>query len=141
MPSADGAATGAMLSLLEVPVAIIHERFGISRKKATLITLLILAVTGSTCALTNSTLAEFKLFGMTMFDLFDYLSSNIILPAGGIFVALFVGWVWGFDKLKLALSNHGALANEGLVRVLFFLLRYVSPLLILLVMLKGLGLF
>jgi NSS family neurotransmitter:Na+ symporter len=135
------AATGAMLSLLEVPVAIIHERFGLSRKKATLISLLILALMGSTCALTNSTLAEFKLFGMTMFDLFDYLSSNIILPAGGIFVALFVGWVWGFDKLKLALSNHGALANEGLVRVLFFLLRYVSPLLILLVMLKGLGLF
>jgi len=135
------AATGAMLSLLEVPVAIIHERFGLSRKKATLISLLILALMGSTCALTNSTLAEFKLFGMTMFDLFDYLSSNIILPAGGIFVALFVGWIWGFDKLKLALSNHGALANEGLVRVLFFLLRYVSPLLILLVMLKGLGLF
>ncbi len=135
------AATGAMLSLLEVPVAIIHERFGLSRKKATLISLLILALMGSTCALTNSTLADFKLFGMTMFDLFDYLSSNIILPAGGIFVALFVGWVWGFDKLKLALSNHGALANEGLVRVLFFLLRYVSPLLILLVMLKGLGLF
>ncbi len=135
------AATGAMLSLLEVPVAIIHERFGLSRKKATLISLLILALMGSTCALTNSTLAEFKLFGMTMFDLFDYLSSNIILPAGGIFVALFVGWVWGFDKLKLALSNHGALANEGLVRVLFFLLRYVSPLLILLVMLKGLGLY
>ena len=78
---------------------------------------------------------------MTMFDLFDYLSSNIILPAGGIFVALFVGWVWGFDQLKLALSNHGALTNERLVRVLFFLLRYVSPLLILVVMLKGLGLF
>lgn len=135
------AATGAMLSLLEVPVAIIHERFGLSRKKATLISLLILALMGSTCALTNSTLADFKLFGMTMFDLFDYLSSNIILPAGGIFVALFVGWVWGFDKLKLALSNHGALANDRLVRVLFFLLRYVSPLLILLVMLKGLGLF
>ena len=135
------AATGAMLSLLEVPVAIIHERFGISRKKATLISLLILAVMGSTCALTNSTLAEFKLFGMTMFDLFDYLSSNIILPAGGIFVALFVGWVWGLGPLQQALSNQGTLHNAALVRVLFFLLRYVSPVLILVVMLKGLGLF
>lgn len=96
---------------------------------------------GSTCALTNSTLAEFKLFGMTMFDLFDYLSSNIILPAGGIFVALFVGWVWGLGPLQQALSNQGTLHNTALVRVLFFLLRYVSPVLILLVMLKGLGLF
>lgn len=135
------AATGAMLSLMEVPVVIIHERFGLARPKAILLTLMLLALTGSTCALTNSTLADFKLFGMNMFDLFDFVSSNIILPAGGIFVALFVGWVWGFDKLRQALSNQGQLHNEKLARVVFFLLRYISPLLILVVMLKGLNLF
>lgn len=135
------AATGAMLSLMEVPVVIIHERFGLARPKAILLTLMLLALTGSTCALTNSTLADFKLFGMNMFDLFDFVSSNIILPAGGIFVALFVGWVWGFDKLRQALSNQGQLHNEKLARVVFFLLRYISPVLILVVMLKGLNLF
>ena len=135
------AATGAMLSLLEVPVVIIHERLGLSRQKATLLSLLLLALMGSTCALTNSTLADFKILGMSPFDLFDYLSSNIILPAGGIGVALFVGWVWGLTPLQQALSNQGTLNNAALVRVLFFLLRYVSPVLILLVMLKGLGLF
>lgn len=135
------AATGAMLSLLEVPVAIIHERFGLSRKSATVISLLILALSGSTCALTNSTLANFKPFGMTMFDLFDYVSSNLLLPAGGILISLFIGWVWGPQKLEQALSNQGTLANAGLIRVLFLLLRYVSPVLILLVMLKGLGAF
>ena len=130
-----------MLSLLEVPVAIIHERFGLSRKSATVISLLILALSGSTCALTNSTLANFKPFGMTMFDLFDYVSSNLLLPAGGILISLFIGWVWGPQKLEQALSNQGTLANAGLIRVLFLLLRYVSPVLILLVMLKGLGAF
>lgn len=135
------AATGATLSLMEVPVLIIHERFGLARPKAVMLTLALLAVTGSTCALTNSTLADFKLFGMNMFDLFDFVSSNVILPGGGIFVALFVGWVWGFDKFRAALSNHGQLQNESLGRALFFLLRYVSPLLILAVMLKGLNLF
>lgn len=135
------AATGAMLSLMEVPVLIIHERFGLSRPQAVLLTLLLLAVTGSACALTNSTLAGFTLFGLNMFDLFDFVSSNIILPAGGIFIALFVGWVWGFDKLRGALSNHGQLQNDKLARAVFFLLRYVSPLLILVVMLKGLKLF
>lgn len=135
------AATGAMLSLMEVPVLIIHERLGLSRPQAVSLTLGLLALTGSTCALTNSTLADFKLFGLNMFDLFDFVSSNIILPAGGIFVALFVGWVWGFDKLRQALSNNGQLHNERLARIVFFLLRYVSPLLILIVMLKGLNLF
>lgn len=135
------AATGATLSLMEVPVLILQERFGLSRRKATATTLGLLALTGSTCALTNSTLSGFKLFGLNMFDLFDFVSSNLILPAGGIFIALFVGWVWGFDQLRRALSNEGRLKNEKLAGVLFFLLRYVSPLLILLVMLKGLNLF
>lgn len=135
------AATGAMLSLMEVPVVILHERLGLSRPKATLLTIGLLAVLGSTCALSNSTLADFKLFGMTMFDLFDFVSSNIILPAGGIFIALFVGWVWGFDKFSRSLTNQGQLHNQKLARAVFFLLRYVSPALILVVMLKGLKFF
>ena len=103
--------------------------------------MVVLALLGSSCALTNSTLAYFKLLGMSMFDLFDFVSSNIILPAGGIFIAVFVGWAWGLDKFRKALTNHGQLHNDKLVHVVFFLLRYVSPLLILIVMLKGLKLF
>jgi NSS family neurotransmitter:Na+ symporter len=135
------AATGAMLSLMEVPVVILNERLGLSRPKATLLTLFLLVLVGSGCALSNSTLAHFKLFGLTLFDLFDFVSSNIILPAGGIFIALFVGWVWGIDKFRLALTNHSQLHNEKLVQAVFLLLRYISPLLILIVMLKGLNVF
>jgi len=47
----------------------------------------------------------------------------------------------GIDKFRLSLANHGQLHNEKLARTVFFLLRYVSPLLILIVMLKGLNLF
>ncbi len=135
------AATGAMLSLMEVPVVILHERLGLSRPKATLLTIFVLVVFGSVCALSNSALADFKLFGMTPFDVFDFVSSNIILPIGGIFIALFVGWVWGFDKFSDALTNHGQLHNQKLAQAVFFLLRYVSPALILIVMLKGLKFF
>ncbi|WP_332856683.1 sodium-dependent transporter [Duganella sp. S19_KUP01_CR8] len=134
------AATGAMLSLMEVPVVILHERFGMSRAKATLLTIAGLMLLGSSCALTNNVLAEFKLFGMNMFDLFDFVSSNVLLPLGGILLAVFVGWVWGADKFSQALSNQGALSNRATIRIVFFLLRYVSPVLILLVMLKGLNL-
>jgi len=134
------AATGAMLSLMEVPVVILHERFGLSRAKATLLTIAGLMLLGSTCALTNNVLADFKLFGMNMFDLFDFVSSNVLLPLGGILLAVFVGWVWGADKFGQALSNQGTLGNRATIRVVFFLLRYISPVLILLVMLKGLNL-
>ncbi|HYD97274.1 MAG TPA: sodium-dependent transporter [Noviherbaspirillum sp.] len=134
------AATGATLSLMEVPVLIIQERFGLPRRKATGVTLGLLALTGSTCALTNSTLAGVTLFGMNLFDLFDFVSSNLLLPAGGIFIALFVGWVWGLDSFRQALSNEGRLRNDRLAYMVYFLLRFVSPLLILVVMLKGLNL-
>ncbi|PRP70635.1 transporter [Chromobacterium amazonense] len=132
------AATGAMLSILEVPVSVLSERFGISRVKATVINLLLLAVVGSGCALSNSLAADFKLHGMTMFDLFDFVTSNVLMPLGGIFLCLFTGWVWGYDRFRDALSNGGKLNNEGLLRVLFVVLRFVSPALILVVMLKGL---
>jgi NSS family neurotransmitter:Na+ symporter len=135
------AATGAMLSLMEVPVVILNERLGFSRAKATLLTIVLLVLLGSGCALSNSLLADFKLFGLTVFDLFDFVSSNVILPAGGIFIALFIGWVWGLDKFRLSLTNHGQLHNGKLAHAVFFLLRYVSPLLILIVMLKGLNVF
>lgn len=135
------AATGAMLSMMEVPVVILHERFGLSRPKATLLTIAVLVVLGSSCALTNSTMAGVKLFGMNMFDLFDFASSNVLLPLGGILLALFVGWVWGRDNFQRALSNQGTLHNATVTGAVFFLLRYVSPLLILVVMLKGLDLF
>ena len=135
------AATGAMLSLMEVPVVIFHERLGWSRRKATIVTMLSLALLGSVCALSNSTLADFKLFNLNMFDLFDFVSSNIFLPVGGIAIALFAGWAWGKDNFRQAISNQGRLPNAALANVLLFLLRYVSPVLILLVMLNGLNVF
>ena len=85
---------------------------------------------GSTCALTNNVLADFKLFGMNMFDLFDFMSSNVLLPIGGIALALYVSWVWGADQFARALSNDGTLENHNTARVVIFLLRYVSPVLI-----------
>lgn len=135
------AATGAMLSLMEVPVVILHERLGMSRPKGTLITIACLMLLGSTCALTNSVLSHVKVFGLNLFDLFDFVSSNILLPLGGILLALFAGWVWGADRFNDAISNKGTLSNAATARVVLFLLRYVSPLLILLVMLKGLKVF
>ncbi|OHX19541.1 sodium-dependent transporter [Chromobacterium sphagni] len=132
------AATGAMLSILEVPVSVLSERFGISRVKSTIINLLLLAVVGAGCALSNSLTADIKLHGMTMFDLFDFVTSNVLMPLGGICLCLFTGWVWGYGRFREALSNGGALKSDGLLKALFFVVRFVSPVLILVVMLKGL---
>jgi NSS family neurotransmitter:Na+ symporter len=135
------AANGAMLSLIEVPVAFLSERYNFSRVKATLMTAVLLALIGSTAALSSSTLANFKPFGKTMFDLFDYLSSNIMLPIGGFFIAIFVGWVWGRKNVEAELSNQGTLQNKMIISGFYFILRFITPVLVAIILLSGLGVF
>jgi neurotransmitter:Na+ symporter, NSS family len=132
------AATGAMLSLLEVPVAYLVGQRGWSRVWATIATTLALALIGSTAALSGSVLAGVKPFGLTFFDLYDYVTSNLLLPVGGFFLCLFIGWYWGYGELKRALTNDGALANTRTVRAFFGVVKVVSPVLVFLVLLNGL---
>jgi len=133
------AATGAMISIVEVPVAFLTEQFRLSRQTATLLTLGLLALVGAPAALSFSELSETSVFGKTFFDLYDYASSNILLPVGGLFICIFIGWVWGFDNVKRALSNDGALNNQGIVALFFTVVKYITPLLVLLVLLDGLN--
>ena len=135
------ASVGAILSLLEVPVAILTERFGVGRKQASVYTILMIAALGVPASLSNSTMADVKVFGMNAFDLFDFLSSNVLLPLGGILICLFVGWVYGLPQIEKQLSNDGKLANAGVIKAVFFLIRVVTPLAIAVVLLHGLKLF
>ena len=135
------ASVGAILSLLEVPVAILSERFGLGRKQASIYTILLIGLLGVPATLSQSVMGDVKLFGMNAFDLFDFLSSNVLLPLGGILICLFVGWVYGFPELEKQLSNGGTLRNKGLIKAVSFLVRYVTPLLIAAVLLHGLKIF
>ncbi len=133
------AATGAMLSLLEVPVAYLTEQHHWSRRNATLLTILGIGLLGSTATLSNSILANITLFGKNFFDFYDFTTSNVLLPLGGIFIALFVGWQWGQSNVYQEISNNGQIANKGLARIFLILVRYVVPVGIILVLLAGLN--
>lgn len=133
------ASIGAILSLLEVIAAFLRNR-GVGRVPSALITILSLAVVGSAAALSNSLLANVKPFGMTFFDLFDYVSSNLLLPIGGLFLALFAGWYWGYPQMKSALTNDGKLQNERIIRLVYGAVKFVTPVLVLIVLLRGIGL-
>lgn len=135
------ASIGAILSLLEVPIAILCERFKLGRKRATAITIMLIALLGAPAALSQGVGAEWKLFGLNPFDLFDFLSSNILLPLGGILICVFVGWVYGLPQWEKQLSNSGKLQNGWLVQAVFFLIRYVTPFSIAIVLLHGLKVF
>lgn len=134
------ATIGAMLSIIEVPVAFMSETWaGCSRKVGTIITSVTLAIFGVPATLSFGIMGDVKFFGKNVFDCYDFLSSNILMPSVGLFICLFIGWLWGKPHVRKALSNNGALQNGGLVDIYFFLVKFVSPLLVVLVLLKGLG--
>ncbi len=136
------ATVGAMLSIIEVPVAFMAETWtGCSRKLAAIVTSTTLAIFGIPATLSFGVLSDVKFFGRTAFDCYDFLSSNIIMPSAGLMICLFIGWVWGRENVRRALSNNDALSNRKLVDIYFFLVKFVSPVLVLLVLLKGLGVF
>lgn len=133
------AATGAMISLLEVPIAYLCEEKKWTRAKAGLTTALVIAVMGVPATLSTSTLSHVTVFGKTFFDLYDFLSSNIIMPVGGIAIALFMGWSWKKAHVLQAASNDGRVNNHSLVNLMVVFLRYLAPAAIAIVLLNGLG--
>lgn len=132
------AALTSTISVLEVFVAFLAEEAKISRKKATIIGGISIWLVGIVCTLSFSSLANFKLFDKTLFDLFDYSSANILLPLGALLIVIFAGWFMGKQKVKMELSNEGTLKIK-LFGVFFFIVRFLAPIVIIIVFFKSLG--
>ena len=102
------------------------------------------------CALSFNVLSDFTLFGtgFTFFDMADYLASNVLLPLGGFFLAIFAGYVWKVDEVVRNLLigesqstyfGNSILKSKSFVVIFSFLVRYVSPISIFLVFLYQFG--
>ncbi len=134
------AATTAMLSIVEVPVAYFSEEFKWSRKKATLVVLTIILALGSISTLSFGLLSGYTVFGFIAFDLFDFLISNVFMPLIGLSVAIFVAWSWGWSKFYTEASNQGEINNLNYLKITNFILKYITPVLIIIILLTGLNL-
>lgn len=136
------AATTASISIMEVPIAYFTEEKKISRNKAVIINGIIIAVVGILATLSaseGSALAGTKIFGKTFFDLFDYISSNIFMPIGGLLIAIFIGYFNSKKNVVDELSNGGVLANNGIINLFRIIIRYATPILVLIVFLNSIG--
>ena len=136
------AATTASISIIETTTLFFTEQRKVSRKAAVIFNLTVIAVVGSLATLSadkGGILGNVKLFGKTFFDLFDFASSNVLLPLGGLFIALFIGYVIKKDDFIRELTNDGTLKTGATASAILFLLRYVTPLLLIVIFLNSLG--
>ena len=101
------------------------------RKKAVFITSAVIFAFGVPSGLSFGVLSDAKLFGMTFFDHVDNIASNYLLPVGGMLTAIFVGWVWGTKSAEEEIEKHETKFRWG--HIWGFLIRYVSPVAVLLV--------
>lgn len=124
------------ISMGEISIAYFSEECGMSRPKATLLTSGICALFGTLCSLSFGPLATMTIFGMSFFDLFDFCSSNILLPLGGILISLYAGHVLGSKIIAEELTA----VPRVLTKTLTFILRFIAPLGITLIFLSGLNL-
>ena len=115
------------ISLMEVVTVYIYEEYRISRKKSTLIVTVGVIILGIISSYSSS-----------FFNLLDVSSAKYMLPAGGLFISLFVGWFLDKRITTAQLTNDGKL-KFGLrfIKTYIFLLRYIAPAAILSIFIYG----
>lgn len=89
------AAWTSAISLMEPAAAWMVETLGLGRVKSAILLGVVVWAMGLLALGSFNLIADWKLFGMTAFDFLDFLTANIMLPLGGLFVALFAGWYLG----------------------------------------------
>ena len=133
------AALTSSVSMLEACTALLTQEANISRKNAILLTLAGCAIVGFAANMSFGPWSDVKLFGKNIFDILDYVTSNIGMPIGVIGIAIVTAWLaWPttVNQLSLVKPVSGFFLKSYRVMAGIF-----APILILVVMLKGLGVF
>ena len=122
------------LGMIEPCVAWVVEHFGRTRAQAAVMVGGIIWALGFGSLLSFNVLADLTFFKGTIYANIDYLTSNVLLPLGGLLVTVFVAWVMCRNSTAEELGGAGTI-----YRWWRFLSRYVAPAAILLVFLQAIG--
>ena len=131
------AALTSLISLHEVSTAFFHEELKISRHGGATIVTVLCSVIGIFCSLSFYN-TDIQLFGMQLFDLFNFTTGQIFLPLGGFLTCLFLGWYVPSHIIRDEFTNGGTLRGR-FFSIYLFLVRYVCPACILAIFLDQLN--
>lgn len=132
------AALTSTISLHEVATAYLHEERNMTRKRAALYVSSGVTVLAVLSSLSFGVMKNFTLFGLTFFNLLDYVTAKLMLPLGGMLICIFVGWRIEKKILKAELTNKGTVPFY-FFGFYSFLLKYIAPVAIGFIFLNELG--
>lgn len=131
------AALTSTISLLEVIVAYLVEELHIDRRWATVIAALASMAVGVFASLSLQNGSALHINGKSFFDCLDFVSSNILLPIGALFIVIFVGWIMGKTEFFAELTNEGRL-KMSIKGIIFFIIKFLAPVAIAIIFVTGL---
>lgn len=134
------AALSSTISFHEVLTTYFTEEFHLSRRTSVYLTTILSA---ALCLLSVAFTFDIDFAGIhiqdtSFFDIFDYVTANILLPLGGLLSCIFAAWYMKPSFLRGEITNYGELKGRAFP-LLLFTLRFVAPLLIVYIFLSNLG--
>lgn len=134
------AALTSTIAQHEVATSYFIDEWHFSRAKAATVTTILVGTLASVAALSLSVWSGYRLFDMRIFDLLDGFTANFLIPIGGFFTTIFVGWRMDRGVLNDQLTNYGTLKMRTRKGVIF-MLKYICPVIMLIIFLDNIGVF
>lgn len=133
------AALTSSISQLEVIVSYIIEEFKLGRKISILLSMVVVVTFGVLCSLSQGVLSHIHIFGNNIFDTFDKFSSNLLLPVGGFFAVIFVGWkIKKPDYIDEITSGGAHPFKKWFLSFVYFSIKYLAPVVVAIILISGL---
>lgn len=131
------AALTTSLTIYEVVITTLVEKTSMSRSFATFITLGTIFLLGNLPAVLSDGLwQDVRVFGMSVFDAFDFVSANIFFVLTSFLSCVFIGFVLG-KKVMIDEITNGNTINQKVAGPLFYYIKYFIPLLIIVIALMS----
>ena len=115
------AALSSSISLLEPFTAWMEEKLKMHRRTIVVCLGFLVWFLGMGSIFSFNIWSDLKFLGLNFLELMDYLTNNIMLPVGGFFISIFVGWV-----LPNSLVQNYVKLNDQLFKIFIFFLKYIS---------------
>lgn len=132
------AALTSTISMHEIGTAFFHEELKRPRRHAAWIVTITAIMIAIVSSLSCGAYPQLTVFGMSMMDFFDFLTANILLPAGALLTCIYVGWVVPRSTVMTEFTNRHTVCLR-LFPAFLFMVRFVCPICITLVFLHQFG--
>ena len=132
------AALTSTISMHEIGTAFFTEELRTRRHRSAWVLTVACSVIAVVCSLSLGAVPSLKVMGLDFLDFCDHLTAQYLLPLGSLLTCLFVGWYVPRRIVRDELTNEGRVATR-FFPVFLFAVRYLCPLLIVLVFLHQMG--